>query len=173
VRVAQGRVSALEFEQLTRERLLLCTEMLEFVMQCGALPPAVASDLAQVSAILAVTAHDVNVLAMRQWAVSGADLIGLSLRVGTNPPLTPADARVLAFVPSSMTAPEIARHLHVSPHTVKSHLGKIYRKLGVSSRADAVDRLRISGRLRNASGQSLTDGETITRLHTARRSVSA
>jgi DNA-binding CsgD family transcriptional regulator len=147
--------------------------MLEFIMRCGALPPAVASDLAQVNAVLAVTAHDVNALARQQWGVSGADLNGLSLRVGSDPPLSPAELRVLAFVPSSMTAPEIARHLHVSPHTVKSHLGKIYRKLGVSSRDEAIDRLRISGRLPNASSQSLADDEPVTRLHTTRRSVSA
>ena len=128
--------------------------------------PRSRSNLAQVIAVLGATAHDVNVLVTQQWAATGADC-RISVRVSGEPPLSPAEARVLTFIPSFMTGPEIARHLQISHHTVKSHLGKIYRKLGVSSRAEAVERLRISGQLQNASHPSWTDAETVTRLQTA------
>jgi hypothetical protein len=62
-RIPQGRVTAHELEQLTHERLQLCAESLEAIARRGALPPADAFDLAQLIAVLAVTAHDVNVLA--------------------------------------------------------------------------------------------------------------
>jgi len=38
----------------------------------------------------------------------------------------------------NVAAPEIARRLFLSPATVKSHLGALYEKLGVSDRAAAV-----------------------------------
>lgn len=53
-------------------------------------------------------------------------------------PLTRAELSVLRFLPSHMTNVEIAESLVVSVNTVKSHLRSIYRKLGVSSRRDAI-----------------------------------
>ena len=41
-----------------------------------------------------------------------------------------------------MSNREIARQLYVSVNTVKTHLKQIYRKLGVASRRDAIDRAR-------------------------------
>ena len=37
-----------------------------------------------------------------------------------------------------MTHAQVARELFVSPRTVNWHLGSVYRKLGFSSRAEAV-----------------------------------
>ena len=54
-------------------------------------------------------------------------------------PLTPAERRVLMLLPTS-TCPQIAAALYVSPHTVKTHLRAIYQKLGVASRAAALER---------------------------------
>jgi LuxR family maltose regulon positive regulatory protein len=54
--------------------------------------------------------------------------------------LTAAELRVLRFLPSHLSFREIADRLYVSPNTVKTHARGIYRKLGVSSRATAVDR---------------------------------
>jgi len=46
-----------------------------------------------------------------------------------------------------MPAPEIAAELYLSLHTVKSHQLALYRKLGVSSRSQAVARARELGLL--------------------------
>ena len=45
---------------------------------------------------------------------------------------------MLALLPSLLSGSEIAGELTVSVNTVKSHIRSIYRKLGVSSRRDAV-----------------------------------
>ena len=37
-----------------------------------------------------------------------------------------------------MSAPQIARELHLSPSTVKTHLQRLYERLDVSDRAAAV-----------------------------------
>lgn len=52
--------------------------------------------------------------------------------------LTPAELRVLAFLPTHLSMQDIADQLLVSRNTVKTHLIAIYRKLGVSSRGHAV-----------------------------------
>ena len=40
---------------------------------------------------------------------------------------------------------EIARRLAVSPNTVKTHLARLYEKLGAERRTDAVNRARELG----------------------------
>jgi LuxR family maltose regulon positive regulatory protein len=62
-------------------------------------------------------------------------------------PLTPAERRVLEQLPTHLTEEMIAQQLFVSLNTVKSHLRSLYRKLGVRSRADAVERARSLGLL--------------------------
>ncbi|HQR27999.1 MAG TPA: AAA family ATPase [Nocardioides sp.] len=59
--------------------------------------------------------------------------------------LTPAELRVLGFLPSHLTIPQIGERLHLSPHTVKTQALAVYRKLGVSSRSAAVERARSLG----------------------------
>lgn len=59
--------------------------------------------------------------------------------------LTPAELRVLAYLPSHLTFPQIGEHLFLSASTVKTHALSIYRKLGVGSRAAAVDTARSLG----------------------------
>jgi LuxR family transcriptional regulator, maltose regulon positive regulatory protein len=54
---------------------------------------------------------------------------------------------VLRFLPSRLTNAEIARECLVSVNTVKANLKNIYAKLGVSSRAEAVERARLLGLL--------------------------
>jgi LuxR family maltose regulon positive regulatory protein len=55
-------------------------------------------------------------------------------------PLTPAELRVLPYLPTHLTADKIAERLFLSGHTVKTEIKAVYRKLGVSSRNDAVQR---------------------------------
>jgi len=55
-------------------------------------------------------------------------------------PLTPAELRLLPYLPTHLTADKIAERLFLSGHTVKTEIKAVYRKLGVSSRNDAVQR---------------------------------
>jgi len=61
--------------------------------------------------------------------------------------LTPAEQRVLEHLPTHLGLGLIASELHLSRNTVKTHTASIYRKLGVTSRADAVDAARSVGLL--------------------------
>jgi two-component system, NarL family, nitrate/nitrite response regulator NarL len=54
------------------------------------------------------------------------------------PPLTPREHEILVHVAEGRSAPEIARRLHLSTATVKTHLLHLYDKLGVADRAAAV-----------------------------------
>jgi LuxR family maltose regulon positive regulatory protein len=63
-------------------------------------------------------------------------------RAGLVEPLTERERDVLRFLPSRLTVREIAEELHVSVNTLKFHLKVIYRKLGVTSRAEAAELAR-------------------------------
>jgi LuxR family maltose regulon positive regulatory protein len=55
--------------------------------------------------------------------------------------------RVLRYLPTNLSAPEIANELYLAVATVKTHLRHIYAKLGVHRRAEAVERARGLGLL--------------------------
>jgi LuxR family maltose regulon positive regulatory protein len=57
-------------------------------------------------------------------------------------PLTEREREVLRLLPSRLTLREVASQLYVSQNTLKFHLRAIYRKLGVDSRATAVQAAR-------------------------------
>jgi LuxR family transcriptional regulator, maltose regulon positive regulatory protein len=54
--------------------------------------------------------------------------------------LTAAELRLLPLLSTHLSFPEIAGELFLSRHTIKSEANSIYRKLGVSSRNQAVSR---------------------------------
>jgi LuxR family maltose regulon positive regulatory protein len=54
--------------------------------------------------------------------------------------LTPAELRLLPLLSTRLSFREIGERLHVSRNTVKTQAIAVYRKLGVSSRNDAIDR---------------------------------
>ena len=56
--------------------------------------------------------------------------------------LSPSELRVLRYLPTNLTRPEIARELYVSINTVNTHIRNIYSKLGVRDRSSAVQRAR-------------------------------
>jgi LuxR family maltose regulon positive regulatory protein len=62
-------------------------------------------------------------------------------------PLTPAELRLLPYLQTHLTIREIAARTFVSRNTVSSQVSGIYRKLGVSSRTDAVERATAVGLL--------------------------
>jgi LuxR family transcriptional regulator, maltose regulon positive regulatory protein len=78
-----------------------------------------------------------------------AEILGLLARNGPaspsseiRPPLEPlssSELRVLRYLPTHLTAPEIACELSVSTSTVKTHMRNLYTKLGAHRRAEAVE----------------------------------
>jgi LuxR family maltose regulon positive regulatory protein len=68
--------------------------------------------------------------------------------------LSPSELRVLRYLPTNLSRPEIAGQLSVSPNTVNSHLRRIYAKLGVQDRSSAVRRARELRLLRPAGRPS-------------------
>ena len=71
--------------------------------------------------------------------------LGSARKAGPDDCLTEREADVLRLLRGSLSLREISRELYVSPNTVKTHAQAIYRKLGVSSRHDAVRRGREIG----------------------------
>lgn len=61
--------------------------------------------------------------------------------------LSHAELRVLQFLPGHLSYPQIAAETFVSPNTVKTQAQSIYRKLGASSRREAVGLAREAGLL--------------------------
>jgi LuxR family transcriptional regulator, maltose regulon positive regulatory protein len=59
---------------------------------------------------------------------------------------------VLRYLPTNLTAPEIARELYVSPNTVRTHIKNLYAKLGTHHRTEAVERARALGLLAPSAG---------------------
>jgi LuxR family maltose regulon positive regulatory protein len=59
--------------------------------------------------------------------------------------LTAAELRLLPLLSTHLSLQEIGQQLHVSRHTVKTQTLSVYRKLGVSSRGEAVMRARELG----------------------------
>jgi LuxR family maltose regulon positive regulatory protein len=62
-------------------------------------------------------------------------------------PLSHAEARVLRYLPTKLSAPEIAGELYLSVNTVKTHMRHLYDKLGVHRRHEAVEQARALGLL--------------------------
>jgi LuxR family maltose regulon positive regulatory protein len=76
-------------------------------------------------------------------------LLGVSAEVTSSPgstvadteALSPREHRILVLISQGLSNKEIARNLGVTAETVKSHLKKIYPKLGVQNRAQAAAHL--------------------------------
>jgi LuxR family transcriptional regulator, maltose regulon positive regulatory protein len=62
-------------------------------------------------------------------------------------PLSDSEIRVLRYLPTNLTGPEIAGELYVSHNTVSTHLRHLYAKLGTHRRAEAVACARALGLL--------------------------
>jgi LuxR family maltose regulon positive regulatory protein len=63
----------------------------------------------------------------------------------TMPPteqLSPSELRVLGYLPTNLSRPEIASELSVSVNTVNTHIRSIYAKLQAQNRSSAVQRAR-------------------------------
>jgi LuxR family maltose regulon positive regulatory protein len=62
-------------------------------------------------------------------------------------PLSQAETRVLRYLPTSLSVPEIADQLYLSVNTVRTHMRHVYDKLSVHRRHEAVERARTLGLL--------------------------
>ncbi|MFF3956370.1 response regulator [Streptomyces sp. NPDC001890] len=86
-------------------------------------------------------------------------------RVTTGPPpapepqlpdgLTPRELEVLVLIAEGLSNQEIARRLHISQATVKSHINNLFAKAGVRDRAQAVRYAYVRG-LAQPPGQAVT-----------------
>jgi LuxR family maltose regulon positive regulatory protein len=70
--------------------------------------------------------------------------------------LTRAELRLLPLLSTHLSFREIGERLFVSRNTIKTQAISVYRKLGVSSRSDAIARAGELGLLGGAGGQSAT-----------------
>ncbi|MGD9622735.1 MAG: response regulator [Mycolicibacterium sp.] len=79
----------------------------------------------------------------------GRDVVAPSLAAGLageirrrvetgGPVLSPREREVLALIAAGSSIPAMAKELFVAPSTVKTHVQRLYEKLGVSDRAAAV-----------------------------------
>jgi LuxR family transcriptional regulator, maltose regulon positive regulatory protein len=62
-------------------------------------------------------------------------------------PLSESETRVLRYLPTNLSAREIADELFLSWYTVKTHMRHLYAKLGTHTRHETVDRARALGLL--------------------------
>jgi len=62
-------------------------------------------------------------------------------------PLSQAETRVLRYLPTSLSVPEIADQLYLSANTVRTHMRHIYDKLDAHRRHEVVDAARTLGLL--------------------------
>jgi LuxR family maltose regulon positive regulatory protein len=61
--------------------------------------------------------------------------------------LSDSEVRVLRYLPTNLSGPEIASELYVSHNTVRTHIAHLYAKLGTHTRAETVARARALGLL--------------------------
>lgn len=69
----------------------------------------------------------------------------MTTQVGPTAALTTAELRILQFLPTHMSFPQIGEQLFLSQNTVKTHALSIYRKFAVTSRGEAVLRAQALG----------------------------
>jgi LuxR family transcriptional regulator, maltose regulon positive regulatory protein len=62
-------------------------------------------------------------------------------------PLSRGEIRVLRYMPTNLSTPEIARELSLSVHTVRTHVRHLFAKLGAHGRTEVVARARALGLL--------------------------
>jgi LuxR family maltose regulon positive regulatory protein len=85
------------------------------------------------------TSHAALVADVLDAAHSGATT-PLALRPAEE--LSPSELRVLRYLPTNLTRPEIAGELTISVNTVNTHIRRIYAKLGATDRSAAVQQAR-------------------------------
>jgi len=114
----------------------------------AALPASLAEWLAGGATVPLVVSSEAGTLAIKAQASAGATLLSLSDEPALTPErlaplgLTRRQAEVLALLAGGADVERIARDLYISVATVRKHLEHVYARLGVHTRAAAIDRAR-------------------------------
>jgi LuxR family maltose regulon positive regulatory protein len=87
---------------------------------------------------------------------------------GLHEPLSQAEVRVLRYLPSNLTVPEIADQLYLSVNTVRTHTRHIYDKLGAHRRHEAVELARDCGLLAPSTRRRGPRSSALGRAHRVR-----
>jgi DNA-binding CsgD family transcriptional regulator len=92
------------------------------------------------TSLLPLTAepHEIAAALRNPASRTGAMVVTRPVAVGLGGTLSPREQEVLDLLASGSTNVEIGERLSVTENTVKSHLTRVYRKLGVRSRAEAI-----------------------------------
>ena len=85
------------------------------------------------------------------WLTNTAGIVETA-SASTSGTLTPAELRILQYLPTHLSFPQIAERSFFSTNTVKTHARNVYRKLDAASRQEAVEKARTAGMLDESSG---------------------
>ncbi|HEX5579623.1 MAG TPA: LuxR C-terminal-related transcriptional regulator [Candidatus Limnocylindria bacterium] len=152
--LAEGRAHlerGLQFAITTHDPLDQVVALLELVPVLAAM-----GDHVESRARLAGAADTLTQVPDAAWLHQSIATLRHRLRLRPGPrhhlpePLSDRELSVLRLLGGSLSQPEIAAELGISPHTVKSHARAIYRKLGVSTRDEALAEARALEILRGA-----------------------
>jgi LuxR family maltose regulon positive regulatory protein len=93
------------------------------------------------------TAYGAHLRTLLNHFAGTESISGTEERMEPTEPLTERELAVLRLLPTNLSAQDIGNELFVSVHTVKTHMRKLYAKLDVHTRAEAVQRARALGLL--------------------------
>lgn len=146
---ADALVTAGLIEQSAYQEAAETVEESEMV-QAAAVADAAAAEAAaqetEVEAAAEATEAVAGAAAVEETAKLGAEeTMRASLAAEVDASLTKAERRVLDYLPTDMTFRMIADKLHISRASAKDRAARVYRKLGVHSRAEAVERIKELG----------------------------
>jgi LuxR family maltose regulon positive regulatory protein len=123
-RAAENALALAEADRLVLPFVMTgAGDLLEALPRHGTAHAALLTDILDISHGASVTAED---------------------QPGLAEELSPAELKVLRYLPTNLSRPEIASELSVSVNTVSTHIRSIYAKLGADDRSAAVRRARES-----------------------------
>jgi len=132
----QAADAALELALREHERLEMPFELARTLLAKGVVERR-ARRRACASASLERSLNLFEGIEARLWAQRARHELGrLGLRRPPGEVLTGSERRVAELAAHGLTNREVAAKLFMSPKTVEAHLSRVYRKLGVSSRAE-------------------------------------
>jgi LuxR family maltose regulon positive regulatory protein len=105
--------------------------------------PGATQMVAEASRVLKLTP---DAIVLEEWIAETARSIEV-VSASAIRDLTPAELHILQYLPTHLSFPQIAGQVFVSPNTVKTQAQSVYRKLGVTSRREAVEQARAAGLL--------------------------